>query len=132
MRRVAVAWHKHERINLVYAYAVARHKYELKVAARGLDRLVRLGELGREALARRAPVRAKVEAHVLVLERRGARELGALAVEQHLAKQLVKRLGRPRKVGALRVAHDDAAAVLGEHLACRAVDKERATESRSP
>ena len=74
-------------------------------------------------------MRRKVQGDVLVLERRGARQLLALAVDNHVAEQLAEGLGRPGKVGAVGVVHDDAAAVLGEHLARRAVEED---ERRDP
>ena len=42
---------------------VARHKHHLQRLAIALDRRVRLGQLWRELAARRAPVRAEVQAH---------------------------------------------------------------------
>ena len=68
-----------------HVVAVARHKYNLQRLARALDRRVHLGELGREAAARRAPVCAEVQAHdLLVRERRPARGAAGRGAAQEL------------------------------------------------
>ncbi len=58
---------------------------ELKLVARGFDRFIGLVEFGSEALAWRAPVRAKVQGQVLPADCRRTRQLRALAVYHHLS-----------------------------------------------
>jgi len=61
---------------------------------------------------------------VLPRERFGAVHLGACAVDQHPAKQIVERLGRPWNLLACGVAHDDTVPILQEHLARLGVEQD--------
>jgi hypothetical protein len=86
-----------------HVVVVARHKHNLQRLARALDHRVHLGELGREAEARRAPVCAEVQAHdLLVRERRHRRRRAALREELQVggaAQELVHGFWRGRSWG---------------------------------
>merc|ERR1719169_224450 len=84
--------------------AIGRREHDLEVLARGLVRRVRLGELRREAAARRAPVGGEIDGDDLVGER-GARlhDLAALRAElgaEHLLEDAARHVdGRRRADG---------------------------------
>jgi len=106
--------------------AVRADEDALDLEALRFVRLVLLGELGREAAARRAPVSAEVQHQVLRREIADGHLGAVLAIEHQVpAEELRERLGLPRKRRAGRILDDCLATVRCDRVAVRIENDER-------